>query len=79
MNLNEEMIEQPVDCGCEGEVIEAEQLMQIEGEAVPENNELTDAQQIERTDQAEIPSPLLTEVTLGKNSFLKRMSDWLTL
>jgi uncharacterized repeat protein (TIGR01451 family) len=79
INVNEEMIEQPVDCGCEGEIIETEQLMQTEGEAVPVANELTDGEQIERTDQAEIPSPLLTEATLGKTSLLKRMSNWLNI
>ena len=73
------MIEQPVDCGCEGEVIEDGKAIQTEGELAPENSEVTDAEQIERVDQAEIPSPMLTEATLGKTSLLKRMSNWLNL
>ena len=79
LNWTEEMIEPPVDCGCEGEVIDAGQPVQTEGEVVPENVEVTDVEQIERVDQPEIPSPLLTEATLGKPSFLKRMSNWLSL
>jgi hypothetical protein len=77
LNWTEEMIEQPVDCGCEGEVIEDGQAIQTEGELIPEDSEVTDAEQIERVDQAEIPSPMLTEATLGKTSLLKRMSNWL--
>ena len=80
LNWSEEMIEQPVDFdACEGEVIETGLSEQTEGEVVPENVEVTDLEQIERVDQAEIPSPLLTEATLGKTSFLKRMSNWMSL
>ena len=83
LNWAEEIIEQPVDCGCEGDVIQTGDAIQTgpsvltEEQIVPENNELTDSEQIERVDEPEIPSPLLTEATLGKTSFMKRMSNWL--
>ena len=73
----EELIEQPVDSGGEGEGIQVTPPVPTEEQIVPEGSELIDAEQTEHVDQAEIPLPLLTEATLGKISFLKRMSNWL--